>query len=82
VYRPAGEIEPAEADQVTEVFAVPETVAVNCCVAPVVSDVDVGETTTTTGVGAAETITEADADFVGSAALFAVTWNVPVVLGV
>jgi len=71
VYRPA-EIEPPDADQVTAVLLLPLTLAVNCCVPPVVSDADPGviETATT---GAALTVTLADADLVVSAALVAVT---------
>ena len=71
VYRPAV-IEPPVADQVTAVLLLPLTLAVNCCVPPVVSDADPGvmETATT---GAALTVTVADADFVVSAALVAVT---------
>jgi hypothetical protein len=55
------------------VFVLPVTVAVNCCVALVMMDADVGEIVTATGGGAVETVTFADADFVGSAALVAVT---------
>jgi hypothetical protein len=39
---------PPVADQLTPVFVVPLTLAVNCCVPPVKSDTDVGETTTAT----------------------------------
>jgi len=71
VYRPEV-IEPPDADQVTAVLLLPLTLAVNCCVPPVVSDADPGviETATT---GAALTVTLADADLVVSAALVAVT---------
>jgi len=71
VYRPA-EIEPPVADQVTAVLLLPLTLAVNCCVPPVVSDADPGEIETAT-TGAALTVTLADADLVVSAALVAVT---------
>jgi len=65
-------IVPPVADQVTAVLLLPLTLAVNCCVPPVVSDADPGvmETATT---GAALTVTLADADLVVSAALVAVT---------
>ena len=61
---------PAVADQVTAVLLVPVMVAVNCCVPPVRSEVDVGDTEIATG---AATVTVADADLVVSAALVAVT---------
>jgi hypothetical protein len=48
---------------------VPVTVAVNCCVPPVVNDAEVGEIETATAV----TVTVAEADLVLSAALVAVT---------
>jgi hypothetical protein len=48
----------------------PVTDAVNCCVALVRSDEVIGVIDTATG---AETATVADADFVGSATLVAVT---------
>ena len=66
------EIVPPVADQVTAVFVLPVTVAVNCCVPPVCSDADVGLMLTATG-GGAVTLTLAEADFVLSAALVAVT---------
>ena len=61
---------PAVADQVTPVLVVPVTVAVNCCVAPVCNEAEVGETEIATG---AETVTLAEADLVVSAMLMAVT---------
>ena len=61
---------PAVADQVTAVLLVPVTVAENCCVPPVGSEADVGDTEITTG---AATVTVAEADLVVSAALVAVT---------
>ena len=61
---------PAAADQVTAVLLVPVTVAENCCVPPVWSDADVGESEIATG---AATVTVAEADLVVSAALVAVT---------
>jgi hypothetical protein len=70
VYRPEIEIVPAVADQVTAVLLLPVTVAVNCCVALVMSAADVGLIDTATG---AVTVTVADADLVVSATLFAVT---------
>lgn len=50
VYRPAGEIVPPVADQVTAVFAALVTVAVNWRVAPVATDAEVGEMVTETTV--------------------------------
>jgi hypothetical protein len=73
VYRPLLEIVPPLADQVTELFVLPVTVAVNCCVVPVCSDAEVGLMLTVTGGGGAVTVTVADADFVLSATLVAVT---------
>jgi hypothetical protein len=70
VYKPELLIVPEVADQVTAVFVVPVTVAVNCCVPPVVSDAEVGEMETATAV---LTVTVAEADLVLSAALVAVT---------
>ena len=61
---------PAVADQVTAVLLVPVTVAENCCVPPVRSEADVGDTEIATG---AATVTVAEADLVVSAALVAVT---------
>src|SRR5579884_17891 len=67
VYRPELDIVPPEADQVTAVFDVFVTVAVNCCVAPVWIETEDGATDTlTTG---AVTVTLAVADLVESAAL-------------
>ena len=63
------EIVPAVADQVTDVFVLPVTVAVNCWGAPVCSDAEVGLMLTETRV----TDTVAEADFVLSATLIAVT---------
>jgi len=56
--------------QVTAVFVVFVTVAVNCCVAPVATEALVGLTLTATG---GMTVTDAEADLVGSATLVAVT---------
>ena len=61
---------PAATDQVTAVLLVPVTVAENCCVPPVRSEADVGDTEIATG---AATVTVAEADLVVSAALVAVT---------
>ena len=55
---------------VTDVFVALVTVAVNCCVDPTTTRAVGGETETATG---ATTVTEAVADFVGSAADVAVT---------
>ena len=72
---------PPVADQVTAVLLLPVTVAVNCCVAPVWSDAEVGLMLTATTGGGEVTVTLAEADFVLSATLVAVTVRVPAVLG-
>jgi hypothetical protein len=72
VYRPPAEIEPPVADHVTAVLELPLTVAVNCCDPPVVSDAEAGEIATAT-VAAAPTLTAAEADWLVSAMLVAVT---------
>ena len=74
---PLVETVPPVADQVTAVLDVPVTVAVNCCVAPVCSDAEVGLMLTATN----DTVTVAEADFEGSATLVAVTVKVPAVAG-
>ena len=51
VYRPADEIVPPVADQVTAVLEDPVTVAENCCVAPDWTEADVGLMATVTGAG-------------------------------
>jgi len=61
---------PAVADQVTAVLLEPVTLAENCCVPPVWSETDVGDTEIATG---ALTVTAAEADLVVSAMLVAVT---------
>jgi hypothetical protein len=68
---------PPVADQVTAVLLLPVTVAVNCCVAPVMSAAVVGAMETETTV----TVTVAAADLVVSATLVAVTVKVPAVAG-
>jgi len=68
---------PPVADQVTAVLLLPVTVAVNCCVAPVISEAVVGEMATETAV----TVTVAEADLVVSATLVAVTVKVPAAPG-
>jgi hypothetical protein len=70
VYRPDVDTVPPVVDQVTEVLVEFVTVAVNCWVAPVCRDADAGEMDTVTG---AVTVTVADADFVVSATLVALT---------
>jgi hypothetical protein len=60
---------------------VPVTVAVNCCVAPVTSDADVGLMLTATTGGGALTVTVAVANLVLSATLVVRTVNVPAVAG-
>ena len=61
----------------TAVLVVPVTVAVNCWLAAVGSDVVAGVMLTETTV----TVTVADADLLGSAELVAVTVYVPAVFG-
>ena len=68
------------ADQVTAVLLEPVTVAVNCCVAPVSSAAETGEMDTAT-TGGVVTVTVAEADWVLSARLVAVTEYVPAVAG-
>ncbi len=72
VNRPAVETVPPVADHVTAVFVVPVTVAVNCCVAPVITDALLGLIATAT-TGAVVTVTVAEADFAVSATLIALT---------
>ena len=69
VYRPVLETVPPVVDQVTAVLVLPVTVAVNCWGAPVCSDAEVGLMLTEIRV----TETVAEADFVVSATLVAVT---------
>jgi hypothetical protein len=72
VSRPLALIEPAEADQVTDLFATePCTVAENCWVAPVRMEEAAGDTETDVTAGA-PTVTVADTDLVESATLVAV----------
>ena len=71
---------PPVADQVTAVLLLPVTVAVNCWMAPVISEALVGEMETETTTGAV-TVTVAAADLVGSATLVALTVKVPAVPG-
>jgi len=67
------EIVPPVVDQVTAVLLDPVTTAVNCCVPPVVTEAVVGLMLTAITGGGAVTVTVAEADFVGSAILVAVT---------
>lgn len=60
---------------------VPVTVAVNCCVAPTCTEAVAGEMATETTGGGAVTVTLAEADFVESATLVAVTVYVPALFG-
>lgn len=55
---------------VTDVFVLPETLALNCCVPPATIDTVVGVTEIATGT---ETVTVAEADLVVSATLVAFT---------
>jgi hypothetical protein len=68
---PLEETFPPVADQVTELLLLPVTVAVNCCLAPLESEAEFGETATVTA--GALTVTVAEADLVESAALVAFT---------
>lgn len=69
MYSPDDETVPPVADHVTEVLVDPVTDAVNCFVPPVCTEALVGLIVTAT----AETVTVADADFVVSATLVALT---------
>jgi hypothetical protein len=71
VYRPADETVPPLAFQLTAVFVVPLTAAVNCWFPPGCRKAERGDTDTDTPV--VTTLTVADADFVLSATLVAVT---------
>ncbi len=71
---------PPVVDHVTELLLNPVTVAVNCCVAPVNSDAELG-LIETAPVAEAVTVTVAVADLVVSAMLVAFTVYVPAVLG-
>jgi hypothetical protein len=70
---PVEEIEPALADQLTEVLVVPRTLAANCCVLPEPTLADKGDTETLTLVVAGSTVIAALATLVGSALLAART---------
>ena len=71
---------PPVVDQVTAVLLVPVTLAVNCCVAPLISEAEPGEIETAT-TDAAVTVTVAEADLVVSAWLVAVMLQDPVAVG-
>ena len=62
-------------------MVVPVTVAVNCCVPPVMTDAEVGLMLTLIGGGAAVTVTVAVANLLLSATLVARTVKLPAVLG-
>jgi hypothetical protein len=72
---------PPVAVQVTAVFELPVTVAVNCCVLLVCRLAELGLIVIDTTGGVAVTVTAAEAALVVSAALVAVTVNVPAVAG-
>ena len=72
VYKPLLEIAPPVAVHATAVFEVPVTVAVKVLVVPLFREALVGLMLTAT-TGAEETVTVADAFFVVSTALVAVT---------
>lgn len=81
VKRPAGEIAPLDADQVTDLsVTVPCTLAVNCCVARARMLTVLGATEIEVTVGAL-TVTVAEAVFVLSATLVAVTVTLPAAAG-
>jgi len=67
------EIVPPDADHVTDVLTVPETVAENCCVLPAISETRVGVMEIPIGGGVVVTVTVALDDLVESAMLVAVT---------
>jgi hypothetical protein len=71
VYKPELDTVPPVAVHVTDVFDVPVTAAVNCCVADVCKDAEVGLSETLTE--GAVTVTVALADLVVSATLVAFT---------
>src|SRR5216684_570067 len=77
VYSPLELMVPPLAIQVTTVFELPVTVAVNCCVAPVWRLAEAGLIVIDTTGGVVVTVTAAEAFFVVSATLVAVTVNVP-----
>jgi hypothetical protein len=77
---PPSVIEPELVDQCTLVLLVPVTVAVNCCPAPAVMLLEVGETATLTLGAVVVTATVALARFVVSATLVARTVNVAAVV--
>jgi len=81
VYKPLAEIVPPVADHATAVLLLPVTLAVNCCDPPVVTDAELGEIVTATGVVAADTVMDAEADLVVSATLVAVTTKLPALMG-
>jgi len=69
-----GPLQPVpEIVQVTVVLIVPVTVAVNCCLAPVTTFAEDGDTETATG---SNIVTVAEADLLGSACEVAVTVTV------
>ena len=72
---------PPVAVHVTAVFELPFTVAVNCCVVLVCRLAELGLIVIDTTGGVAVAVTVAEAFFVVSAALVAVTVNVPAVAG-
>ena len=72
MYSPLVVIVPLEADHNTAVLLVPEIVALNCCCAPVRRLAFPGETEIEIWLGC-DTVMAAEADFVESAALVAVT---------
>jgi hypothetical protein len=72
---------PPLADHVTAVLVLPVTLALNCCVPPVGSELEVGLMETATTGGGVATVTVAVANLLVSATLVARTVNVPAVLG-
>lgn len=81
MYNPEVEIVPPVAVQVTAVLLVPLTVVLNCREPPEFTDAVPGVMETETAGGEEVTVTVAEADFVESAELVAVTVNVPGVAG-
>jgi hypothetical protein len=80
-YTPPALMVPLAADHVTDLSeTLPDTLAENCKVPPVVTEVEDGEILTELTAGA-ETVTLAVPNFVVSAALVAVIVSVPALVG-
>ena len=73
VYKPEAEMVPPLADQITLVLLLPVIDALNCCVLPTCTAEEAGVIDSVTAGAVVVTVTAADADFVESATLVAVT---------